>query len=83
MCTTVFIRDPGREIDAECDSIRDLAKHLSDLVPSKHYEHLGKISRMSGTCLCQIDVQKSADASGFVVIEKDPCDFWTLAKRKT
>lgn len=83
MCTAVFIREPGREIDIECDSIRDLARHFSDLVPSKSYVNLGKINRMSETCLCQVDVEASAKASGWDIIDYEPATWWWTVTKST
>ena len=65
MCTEVEIKRKGlRSIYIR--TVRDLARHLSVIVPAD--KTTGRINRMATHCLCPVDVNASAEASGYRVV---------------
>lgn len=71
MCTQVFIEGHGRHI--ECDSVRALTRFFPVIIECSYRErrNIRPLRRMATHCLCPVDVEASAKASGYDV-EWDP-----------
>ena len=68
MCTEVKIERRGlRSLYAS--NVRELARHLRVIVPGSHLNKSTRINRMAQHCLCPVDVEASAKASGYEVVQ--------------
>lgn len=69
MCTGVIIRRDGLR-DIHCGSVRELARWFPVIVPDNRDLRPGEyptptIDRAAEHCLCPVDIQASATASGY------------------
>ena len=70
MCTEIAIRRPGIRRDVYVSSVRDLARYFRVIVSDGRYYSERPLRRMATHCCCSVDIHRSAELSGYEVIEE-------------